>query len=184
MVATAHAEDSPAEDGVTRCPLANGTTIVVRPIRPDDAPAWLRFLGRLSPPTRYKRAARRPERLTPEEIGKATDPDPASEIAYVAVTGAAGAAPDIIGVVRLMLRADRQGAEFALVVADRWQRKGVGEHLMRAALAVAAARGLAWIEGNILATNRGMIEFVQRLGFVVEASAPEGMVTHVVKRLA
>jgi acetyltransferase len=183
MVPPSHSKHLPAGSDSATCTLADGAELAIRPIRPADAPAWLEFLGRLSPPTRYKRAARRPEQLTPDAIRQATDPDPASEIAYVAVTEATDSTPEIVGVVRLILKAGGVGAEFALVVADRWQRKGVGAHLLRTALSVAAARRLAWVEGNILATNRGMIEFVQRLGFVIEASAPEAMVTRVVKHL-
>lgn len=160
-----------------------GAGVEIRPIRPTDAQSWLEFLGKLSAPTRYKRAARRPEQLTPEAIREATDPDPASDVAFVATVGAPDTpgAQQIVGVVRLRLAGE--GAEFSLVVADRWQRRGIGGDLLRAALAAAAARGLAWVEGNILTTNRGMIEFAERHGFEVEPAAADAMVTRVVKRI-
>jgi acetyltransferase len=184
MTASSNPGHPTAGRDTARWKLADGAELGIRPIQPADAPAWLAFLGRLSPPTRYKRAARRPEQLTPDAIRRATDPDPTSEIAYVAVTEATDSAPEIVGVVRLMLKAGGAGAEFLLVVADRWQRKGIGGHLLRTVLAIAAARRLAWVEGNILSTNRGMIEFAERLGFSVEPSAPEAIVTRVVKHLA
>jgi acetyltransferase len=184
MTASSKPAQLPAGHDTVRCTLADGAELGIRPIQPADAPAWLEFLGRLSPPTRYKRAARRPEQLTPDAVRRATDPDSASEVAYVAVNEATDSAPEIVGVVRLMFKAGGAGAEFLLVVADRWQRKGVGGYLLRTALAVAATRRLAWVEGNILSTNRGMIEFAERLGFSVEPSAPEAIVTRVVKHLA
>jgi acetyltransferase len=156
------------------------TSVVVRPITAGDADAWLAFLGGLSPATRFKRAARRLEDVTPAGVRAATEPDPAHEIALVAVPEKGG---ELCGVARLLFRDMGKAGEFLLVVADAWQRKGIGARLLRALLDEAARRDVEEVDGSVLATNRGMLEFVQRLGFVVEPLVPGEIAVRVVKRL-
>ncbi|MCX7893421.1 MAG: GNAT family N-acetyltransferase [Burkholderiales bacterium] len=154
--------------------------IVIRPIRPEDGEAWLAFLGALSPATRFKRAARRLEDMTPEGVRAATDPDPRRELALVAAPQGAN---ELCGVARLLLADDGLTGEFLLVVADRWQRRGIGGRLLDALLEEAARRGVATVEGAVLGTNRGMLEFVRRRGFAVEPLAPKAISVHVVRHL-
>ncbi|MCU0897565.1 MAG: GNAT family N-acetyltransferase [Burkholderiales bacterium] len=156
-------------------------TVLVRPIAPSDAAAWLAFVGGLSPATRFKRAARRLEDLTPEGARSATDPDPAHELALVAEPEGGG---ELCGVARLILRDGGEAGEFLLVVADRWQRQGIGGRLLAALLDAARRRGVRVVDGAVLATNRGMLEFVQRLGFSVEPLVPGEVALRVVKPLA
>jgi acetyltransferase len=155
--------------------------VLIRPVAPGDADAWLAFVGGLSPATRFKRAARRLEDLTPEGARLATNPDPAHEIALVAVPERGG---ELCGVARLIFRDEGQTGEFLLVVADKWQRQGIGGRLLGALLDAAARRGVRTVDGAVLATNRGMIEFVERLGFAVEPSVPGEIAVRVVKHLA
>ena len=54
----------------------------------------------------------------------------------------------------------RQGAdeaEFAVVVEDRWQARGVGKRLLRALAARARDRGVETFKGAVLGENRGML---------------------------
>jgi acetyltransferase len=155
--------------------------VVIRPIAPGDAAAWLAFVGGLSPATRFKRAARRLEDLTPEGIRRATDPDPAQEIALVA---APARGTELCGVARLILRDEGRAGEFLLVVGDKWQRQGIGGRLMRALLDAGRSRDVRTVEGAVLATNRGMLEFVERLGFAARPLEPGEVAVRVVKQLA
>ncbi len=165
---------------VVLAPPEAADRIAIRPIRPEDGAAWLAFLGALSPATRFKRAARRLEDMTPEGVRAATNPDPAREIALVATPGSGA---ELCGVARLLLSDDGRTGEFLLVVADRWQRRGIGGRLLDALVAEAARRGVATVEGAVLATNRGMQEFVRRRGFTVEPPAPQAISVRVFKGL-
>ncbi len=109
--------------------LADGTAIVIRPIQPEDDAIERAFISGLSSDTRYNRllGARK---LTPEEIRRLTRIDYAQEMAFVAVTGQ-GAQLRLLGVARYVRDADA-AAEFAVVVADAWQRKGLGTVLLNA----------------------------------------------------
>jgi len=160
----------------------DGWEVLIRPIAPGDEAAWVEFVKRLSPATRYKRGGTRPEELTPDLAHERVAPDPAREFALVAAASRA-ASSAIVGVARCR-RHDDASWEFMLVVADDWQRRGVGRRLMAALDAEMSRRGVAAIEGVVLASNRGMLDFVQRLGFRVEPSESGPMFRRVVKEFA
>ncbi len=56
-------------------------------------------------------------------------------------------------------------AEFAVVVADAWQGRGLGHALMRMLVGCARRRGFRRLVGNVLAANAPMLALVARLGF-------------------
>jgi len=74
----------------------------------------------------------------------------------------------LIGVTRYVLDASNQSAEFAIVVADAWQGRGVGKRLLAKLIDIARRRGIKRLYGDILGTNRPMLEFVRKLGFTLE----------------
>lgn len=71
----------------------------------------------------------------------------------------------VIAFVHYLRNNDGRGAEYALVVADDWQRHGLGSQLMRAIIEAAKSQGLSYIDGYVLATNDGMLALLKRLGF-------------------
>ena len=151
--------------------LRDGTEVVIRPIGPQDAEREQAFVRGLSPESRYFRFMNTLRELSPEMLNRFTHPDPAREVALVALVGAADASREI-GVARCVLGPDRDSAEFAIVVADAYQGKGLGSLLMRELMDHARAHGLARIEGLVLASNHRMLELMTVLGFDIE-TAPE-----------
>jgi acetyltransferase len=91
------------------------------------------------------------------------------EMAMVAIVDDAASphARRIIGVARFVQNPDLTSAEYAIVVADEWQGKGVGGLLMRRLIDVARRKGLARLEGAVLRENSNMAKFVAALGFVL-----------------
>lgn len=71
----------------------------------------------------------------------------------------------LIGVARYVLDKNDQVAEFAIVIADSWQGRGIGSRLLRKLIDVARLRGVKRLYGDILGTNRPMLDFVRKLGF-------------------
>ena len=63
--------------------------------------------------------------------------------------------------------------EFAIAIADEFQRKGLGTRLMKLIVAHASRTGVRRLFGEILAENQTMLEFVRRLGFGVGANAAD-----------
>lgn len=161
--------------------LADGTQIVLRPIQPEDDDLERAFIHGLSRDSRYNRllGARK---LTPEEVRRLTRIDYRREMAVVAVTAIGGQA-HLLGVARYIRVAHPDGAEFALVVADAWQGKGVGTLLLQALQRYARAAGIARLHGVTLATNQAMQNLARKLGFVQRADPQDATLRLVEMRL-
>ena len=142
----------------------------LRPIRPDDAEQELAFFDGLSAESRQWRFLHPIRSLTPEMVARFTQVDYDRDMALVALPTDAGPAPPIIGVARYAREADAGRCEFAIVVADAWQRRGVAHALMVHLIAQARAAGLDTMIGHIHGQNLRMLNFVRRLGFTLDAS--------------
>ena len=75
-------------------------------------------------------------------------------------------AGEIAAVGRYAPNDDGRSAEFALVVGDAWQGKGVGRALLERLVTAACAAGYEALYGHILQANREMLDLARRLGFV------------------
>lgn len=156
--------------------------MVIRPIGPEDARREQAFVRGLSPESRYLRFMNTLRELSPEMLERFTHPDPAREVALVALTAGAGE-PIQVAVARCVRDPSGEMGEFAIVVADAFQGKGLGSLLMQALLESARAAGLRRIEGLVLSTNQRMLELMHALGFSVQAAAEDARLRRVVKQL-
>lgn len=144
-------------------PLRDGAQVPVRPIRPEDAELEQQFVRGLSEQSRYQRFLHELPQLPPAMLARFTQLDYDRELALVAL------APDgsgMIGVGRYAPNADGETAEFALVVADAWQGRGVGRALLERLCDCALAAGYRILFGHILNANQDMLGLAARLGFV------------------
>ena len=89
----------------------------------------------------------------------------------------------MIGVARYSLALDGESVEFALVVADTWQRYGLGRRLMGRLIDTARARGYRNIIGDVLGKNRKMLGMMRALGFEIHAHPEESSLKRVIKPL-
>ncbi len=83
------------------------------------------------------------------------------------------AEPAFVGVARYIANPDQESAEFAVVVADAWQGRGVGRMLMERLIACARLRGLSRLEGTVLRGNTHMRHFTEALGFATHDNPHE-----------
>ena len=86
----------------------------------------------------------------------------------LAATTMLGGAETLIGVARYVRDKDNASAEFAIVVADSWQGRGIGDRLLAKLADVARRRGLKRLYGEILAINRPMLGLARKLGFALD----------------
>ncbi len=156
--------------------LRDGTTLAVRPIRPEDARMELAFVERLSDQSRYLRFFTSARSLSPRMLARLTQVDYEKEIALVAVRSAVPN-DEIIGVTRYAALPDSETCEFAVTVGDRWQNKGLGTLLMQRLIAVARANGYVTMIGEILSINQSMLRLAQNLGFTLEVDRDDASVT-------
>jgi acetyltransferase len=157
---------------------ADGPEVTLRPIRPEDAEMEQAFVRSLSAETRYFRFMDTLRELTPQMLVRFTQIDYDREMAFVATVPEDGREAEI-GVARYVANPDGESCEFALVIADGWQRRGLGRRMMEQLVAVARARGLRAMVGHVLAENRGMLALCRKLGFGVADSAEGPMVKRV-----
>jgi len=150
---------------------ADGERVTIRPIRPEDAGIEQAFVKALSPEAKYFRFMSSLNELTPAMLARFTQVDYDQEMALIAVVPE-GAGERQIGVGRYVIDPGGESCEFALVVAQAWQGRGLGRHLMTRLIELARARGVAVMRGEILAANAGMLALVADLGFTVE-DAPD-----------
>ena len=142
----------------------NGERVLVRPVHPLDLELAQAFVRELSPESRYNRFHGAIKELTPGMARWATHVDYDRHMALIAVVYRDGREIEI-GAARYVVRADGETAEFAVAVADAWQGQGLGARLLAGLVEIAARRGLSWMEGEILASNRGMLGLARKLGF-------------------
>jgi acetyltransferase len=162
-------------------PLPGGGEYSVRPIRPDDAQMLQDLMQHLSPESRYFRFVSSITELPPTMLARFTLIDYDREMALVAVfkervAGADGEFTEterIVGVSRYITNPDQSSCEFALVVSDDFSGKGLGSRLMLSIMDVAREKGLAEMDGLVLANNPGMLKLMRSLGFSVKTFAED-----------
>jgi acetyltransferase len=164
----------------SRWQLADGTDLAIRPIRPEDAKIEKEFVESLSAESKYFRFMQSLEKLTPAMLVRLTQIDYDREMALIAVAEVDGQELEV-GVVRYAINPDGRSCEFALTVADAWQNKGIGTHLMRRIMEIAKTRGLQTIEGEVLASNSRMLGLVKALGFSIHTD-PDDPAIKIVRR--
>ncbi|MBT8038956.1 MAG: bifunctional acetate--CoA ligase family protein/GNAT family N-acetyltransferase [Gammaproteobacteria bacterium] len=157
---------------VQRGDLSDGTQLVIRPIRPEDALLEREFVNNLSERSKYLRFMYSLQEITPEALSRFTQIDYDREMALVAVVKEEGKDRQV-GVARYYTLADPNLCEFAIVVADDWQHRGIARRLMAALVEAARDGRHTRMVGTVLAENRRMLKFVQSLGFETESSADD-----------
>jgi len=157
--------DYPAELVRTRH-LFDGSEVLIRPIRPEDAPMEQDFVQHLSADSRYRRFMSTLMELPPGKLRYLTEIDYVRHLALVAIIQRDGHEVEI-GVARYVAGPSGTDCEFAIAIDDAWQGKGLGRQLMQSLIDVARGRGLTHMEGMVLARNTKMLGLMQRLGFSV-----------------
>ncbi|HET7199529.1 MAG TPA: bifunctional acetate--CoA ligase family protein/GNAT family N-acetyltransferase [Burkholderiales bacterium] len=153
-------------DLVTTWALRGGPSVVLRPIRPEDAEMEQAFVKGLSPGSRYFRFMNSVRELTPAMLARFTQIDYDREMAFVAVTQESGHEVEI-GVARYITNPDGRSCEFAIVVGDAWQRRGLARRMLELLMGVAFAHGLEAMIGHILSGNQPMLALCAELGFEI-----------------
>ncbi|WP_435749802.1 bifunctional acetate--CoA ligase family protein/GNAT family N-acetyltransferase [Thauera sp. AutoDN2] len=151
--------------------VPDGTTVTIRPIKPEDAELEVDFVRTLSAETKYYRFMNTMRELPPAMVARLTQIDYDREMAFVATLTVDGMEKEI-GVCRYAVNPDGESCEFAVVVADDWQHRGLARKLMGVLIETARNRGIQYMNGVFLANNERMLKFVQKLGFVL-SSDPE-----------
>ena len=147
----------------------DGEKVLLRAIRPEDEPLWAEMIESLSPETAMYRFFGPVQEITKSMLVRYCHVDYDREIAIAAFSHPKGKKkPQMLGVARFAIEtANAEEAEFAIVVRDVYQRKGLGSKLMDALIQAARDRHVREINGDVLAANPGMTRFAESLGFEI-----------------
>jgi acetyltransferase len=147
-----------------------GEKMLIRPIRPEDEPLIVALHDCLSERTvvqRYFTALALTARTAHERMTRICFIDYDRELALVAEVVNAHGGKEIAGVSRMVRQEDGKSATLAVVVADDYQGKGLGETLMRRALAAASSEGVGRVLVHFLPENGRMSDIARKLGFAL-----------------
>jgi GNAT superfamily N-acetyltransferase len=151
--------------------LADGGTIHVRPIRPDDGERLVRFHAQLSPQTVYLRFFSPHPQLNDKEVDRFTHVDYEDRVALVAEDG-----DDLVAVARYDRVAGTDEAEVAFVVRDDHQGRGVATLLLEHLAAMARDRGIGRFVAQTMLQNQRMLSVFRDAGFNRTTSSADGIV--------
>ncbi|WP_402464907.1 GNAT family N-acetyltransferase [Isoptericola aurantiacus] len=159
--------------------LRDGSTMHVRPIRPDDADAVQRFQEGQSERSAYFRFFAPIKRLTERELARLVTVDHAERVALVAVrpgTDDDGAGrEDVLGVARFDVISDGE-AEVAFNIADSVQGKGLASVLLEHVAAAARERGVRRFSAEVLPQNAPMLGVFRDAGYEISQHLDDGIV--------
>jgi len=160
--------------------MRNGETVAIRPIRPEDEPAMVRFHESLSERTvyhRYLQVLNLSQRVAHERLIRICFIDYAHQMALVAErTDPATGEKRIIAVGRLQGLGQPE-AEFSIVVTDDYQSQGLGTELLRRLIDIGRREGVKAIIADILAENTAMQSVAEKLGFQIQRDLEEPVVS-------
>lgn len=160
--------------------LRDGTRVTIRPIRPDDEPLIVKFHEPLSERSIYLyffSPMKLSQRISHERLTRICFLDYDRQISLVAdyediQTGE----HKILGVGRLIKQHGRSDAEFAMIVSDACQQKGLGVELLRRLVQIARCEKITRITADILPDNRAMQRVCEKIGFKLQRSVDDPMI--------
>jgi len=151
----------------------DGRTLLVRPIRPEDAAAHAEAFRSLNPDDVRWRFFSQLKELPAAQIARMTQIDYDREMAFVAVERLPDGKSRTVGVARLIREPGSNQGEFAVVTLPAWKGQGLGRHLMERLFEWGRAQGVKTAVGQVMADNRPMLAFVRALGFTLKRSAED-----------
>jgi len=159
--------------------LSDGTSLLIRAIRPDDKQRLLDGLHHLSNKSVYYRFFRSKHELTEKELKYFTEVDFNHHVAIVAAIQNVGKENDI-GVARYIELKDRGSqriAEVAFAIDDEYQHKGVGTLLFKELVAIAQEQGIKRLVAEVLLDNKAMLKIFEHSGYKLETTISNGVAT-------
>ncbi len=153
---------------ITTWTLPDGTSVILRPIKPEDEPMMDEMYSALSDETFRARFFQSTKRATHEMHIRQCSIDYDREMGIVAETRS-NDKRKLIGIGTLMTDPGTRSAEYAVLVHDDVHGKGLGYKIMDVLIGIAQDKSLDEVYGYVLSSNRKMLNVCTKLGFTVHA---------------
>jgi len=162
----------------TEALLKDGSRILLRPIKREDAGRWLSLFRRLSQETKLLRFQRDPGEMGPEDALRFCTVDYKNTFALVAEVQK-GKGKEIIAVGRYYRLPKKHVARIAFGIEDAYHGMGIGTRLIEWLAKIARVNGIKYFEGDVLAENERMMNVLHDYGFHIESEL-KGGIYHVI----
>jgi RimJ/RimL family protein N-acetyltransferase len=150
--------------------LKDGTSVHIRPIRPEDGGALVEIFNRSSPQTVYQRFFSTLPELTPSMAHHLSHVNYKDRFALVVEVDGGP-----VGVARYERTDDPDLLELGLVIMDEWQNRGLGRILLREIMRAAERNGIHRFRADVLAENRRMLRLIATEGRIQERKTEAGV---------
>ena len=154
------------ESLITITKLDDGSEVLLRPIKPEDEPMWLELLASCSKESIYLRFRYDFYYDSHDVASQFCFIDYDREIAIVAEIEEEGK-KKIIGVGRLIADPDVEIMEYAILITDIWQKKGLGYTITRYCMNIAKNKGIKRLVAETTKDNKPMITVFRKLNFKI-----------------
>ena len=144
--------------------LHDGTRVLMRVLRPDDARYYPEFIAHLTLEDLRLRFFAPVRHFSHAFLARLTQLDYARAMAFVALDEASG---EPIGVVRLHADSNYEQAEYAVLVRSDLKGRGIGWMLMELMIRYGRSENLRRIEGQVLQENTSMLDMCREIGFEI-----------------
>jgi acetyltransferase len=154
--------------------MKDGSDVLIRPIRPEDEPAMVKFHATLSERSvylRYFHLMNLSQRVAHERLTRICFIDYDREMALVAERNG-----EILAVARLTRVLGSNDAEVAVLVSDQFHGRGLGKELLARLVIVGGDEKLAALKADILPDNRDVMRICEKLGFTLRHSVEDEVV--------
>lgn len=161
----------------------DGREITLRPIKPEDENLMIKFHQTLSDNTvyfRYFQLQPLHVRIQHERLTEICFIDFDRSIALVAIDKDENTGEQsILGVGRIAKIYSTQDAEFAIMISDAYQGKGLGTEMLRRLIQIAKSEGIKRLYGTILPENRAMLRVCAKLGFTLKKPTGQEVIAEI-----
>lgn len=167
---------------VKKIELKDKSSVLIRPIRPEDEPQISAFHTQLSENSVRKRFfafLSLEERTAHERLIQICAIDYQNEMRFVAIDSKG----KVLGVISYHKLPNSSIADFKLIIADDAQNKGLGKKMLQHLLDTAKQEGVSKIYGTVLDENTILLSMCKKLGFTLEPSKKEKKIVHVTLKL-
>jgi acyl-CoA hydrolase/ribosomal protein S18 acetylase RimI-like enzyme len=161
------------EELETRHTLLDGTEIFVRPVKPTDEELFKDLFYSLSEQSRYQRFFSRmafmPHRTRQPYVNINYNEQVGLACVVEHATG-----EQLVGLGQYIKLPNQPKAEFALLISDEWQQRGLGTWLTRYVVRIARQSGITGFQAEVLAANKGMLAVFQALPYELRMKLDSG----------
>ncbi|WP_417805481.1 bifunctional acetate--CoA ligase family protein/GNAT family N-acetyltransferase [Thalassospira lucentensis] len=145
--------------------LDDGTTYLLRPIKPEDEPAHYQFMSKLTPEDIHFRFFGSVRELPHSEMARQTQLDYDRDMAFLAIVPSGPEQGQIHGMVQVVIDPNNEHAEYAVMVRSDIKGRGLGRVLMEQMIEFCRRKGTETFIGQVLPNNRRMLTLCEKLGF-------------------